>query len=83
MPVIEALASGCPVITTSHSCLPEVADGAAIYFPPLDHLSLAAAMSHVQDPALRAELSRKGLARAALFSWATMARSVASVLSSV
>ena len=41
MPVIEAMASGCPVITTSHSSLPEAAGDAAIYVNPFDHGSLA------------------------------------------
>ena len=83
MPVIEALASGCPVITTSHSSLPEAAGDAAIYVDPFDYASLAAAMVRIQDPGLRAALRRRGLERAILFSWPAMARSVAAVLSGV
>jgi predicted O-linked N-acetylglucosamine transferase (SPINDLY family)/glycosyltransferase involved in cell wall biosynthesis len=83
MPVIEALASGCPVITTSHSSLPEVAGDAAIYVNPFDHRSLAAAMVQIQKPDLRAALLPRGLERAKLFSWTAMARSVAAVLSGV
>lgn len=83
MPVIEALASGCPVITTSHSSLPEVAGDAAIYVNPYDHGSIAAAMLQIQKPEVRAALLPKGLARAPLFSWTAMAGSVASVLSKV
>jgi glycosyltransferase involved in cell wall biosynthesis len=83
MPVIEALACGCPVITTSHSSLPEVAGDAAVYVNPFDHGSLAAAMVQIQKPELRAVLLRRGLERAKLFSWTAMARSVAAVLSSV
>jgi len=83
LPVIEAMASGCPVITTSHSSLPEVAGDAAIYVDPYDHDSLAAAMVQIQKPDLRAALLPKGLERAKLFSWGEMARSVAAVLSGV
>jgi glycosyltransferase involved in cell wall biosynthesis len=83
MPVIEALASGCPVITTSHSSLPEVADDAAIYVHPFDEGGLAVAMVQIQNPELRAALRPKGFARAALFSWTAMARSVAAVLSGI
>jgi glycosyltransferase involved in cell wall biosynthesis len=80
MPVIEALACGCPVITTSHASLPEVAGDAAIYVHPADDAGLAAALVHVQDPALRAVLLSRGLARAKLFRWDEMARGVAAVL---
>ncbi len=81
MPVIEALASGCPVITTSHSSLPEAAGDAAIYVNPFDHGSLAEAMVRVQQPQFRARLVSRGLKRAGQFSWATMAHTVATVLS--
>lgn len=83
MPVIEALASGCPVITTSHSSLPEVAGDAAIYVPPADDRGIAAAMLQVERPDLRAALLPRGLARAKLFSWSAMASSVAAVLGGV
>ena len=83
MPVIEAMASGCPVITTSHSSLPEATGDAAIYVNPHDHASLAAAMLQIRKPDLRARLIGRGLKRARLFSWTTMARSVAAVLTGV
>jgi glycosyltransferase involved in cell wall biosynthesis len=83
MPVAEALACGCPVITTSHASLPEVAGDAAIYVDPFDHGSLAAAMLEVQRAEVRAALLPRGLARAKQFSWTEMARGVAGVLGSV
>jgi len=83
MPVIEALASGCPVITTSHASLPEVAGDAAIYVNPFDHGAMAAAMLHVQKPELRSALLPRGLERAKHFSWREMARGVAAALSNV
>jgi predicted O-linked N-acetylglucosamine transferase (SPINDLY family)/glycosyltransferase involved in cell wall biosynthesis len=76
MPVVEAMASGCPVITTSNASLPEVAGDAAITLRPMDVAGLADALEAIQEPALRGSLVAKGLERAAQFSWANMARIV-------
>lgn len=81
MPVAEAMACGCPVITTSSASLPEVAGDAAIMVAPTDAEALAQALEHVQHPEVRDELVRRGLAQAQGFSWARMAEAVASVLS--
>lgn len=81
MPVIEAMHSGCPVITTSLSSLPEVAGDSALFVDPMDVDGLAIALERVQDPALRSALIARGIERAKAFSWAAMAQSVASVLS--
>jgi glycosyltransferase involved in cell wall biosynthesis len=74
MPVAEAMASGCPVITTRNASLPEVAGDAALYVKPIDdEAGLHEAMARVQEPALRADLIARGVARARRFSWTTMA----------
>jgi glycosyltransferase involved in cell wall biosynthesis len=71
-PVLEALACGCPTITTSVSSLPEVSGDAALLTPPGDDDALAAALRRaLGDPALRAELRRRGLVHARRFSWRT------------
>ncbi|HEX2649780.1 MAG TPA: glycosyltransferase [Burkholderiales bacterium] len=80
MPVAEAMASGCPVITTRLSSLPEVAGDAALYVKPLDEAGLREAMTRVREPALRASLVAKGLAQARKFSWAKMASTVETAL---
>jgi predicted O-linked N-acetylglucosamine transferase (SPINDLY family)/glycosyltransferase involved in cell wall biosynthesis len=80
MPVAEAMACACPVITTSHSSLPEVGGDAAIYVNPHDHGALALAMIRIRNPELRATLVARGLKRAAQFSWTAMASSLAAVL---
>lgn len=73
-PVLEALACGCPTITSDVSSLPEVAGEAAILTPPGDVPALAAAMRRaLGNDALRAELRRRGFAQAARFSWAAAA----------
>ncbi|MCB2089789.1 MAG: glycosyltransferase family 4 protein, partial [Sphingomonadaceae bacterium] len=65
MPLAEAMACACPVITSNRSTMPEVTAGAALLVDPLDTDSIAAALTRLaSDPALAAELSRKGLARA-------------------
>ena len=80
MPVAEAMASGCPVITTPNASLPEVAGDAAIYVKPMDEAALADALTRIQQPDLRNALIARGLERAKLFSWTKMAQIVARVL---
>ena len=70
MPVLEAMACGTPVIASNHSAVPEVAGDAAWLVDPEDTAELAAALvALAQDPERRADLSRRGLARAAQFTW--------------
>lgn len=70
LPPLEAMACGCPVACSNASSLPEVAGGAAIMFDPLDEEAIAEALQRgVEDSALREQLRRAGLARAAEFTW--------------
>jgi glycosyltransferase involved in cell wall biosynthesis len=70
MPVLEAMAAGTPVITSSRSALPEVAGEAALLTDPEDTGALADALRLMTaDEDLRARLSRLGLDRARLFTW--------------
>ena len=73
LPVLEALACGCPVITCRNSSLPEVAGEAAIYVAPDDAAAAAAAILSLTDPATRAALVERGLAQAARFTTAAQA----------
>jgi len=73
-PVAEAMACGCPVITSNCSAMPEVTGGAALLVDPYDTTSIAAALRRVtQDSALAAELRQLGLARAAELDWRAFA----------
>lgn len=75
LPVLEAMACGTPVICSNTSSLPEVAGDAALMMDPENPASLTDAMRRViTDPELRAEMSKNGLARAALFTWDETAR---------
>jgi glycosyltransferase involved in cell wall biosynthesis len=70
LPPLEAMASGTPVITSNVSSLPEVVGDAALMIDPYEPAAIAEAMQRVlTDADLRADLSRRGLARAREFSW--------------
>jgi glycosyltransferase involved in cell wall biosynthesis len=70
MPVLEAMAAGTPVIASNRAAVPEVAGEAAWLVNPEDTAELSAALSELaRNPAQRAELSRRGLDRAAEFTW--------------
>jgi glycosyltransferase involved in cell wall biosynthesis len=69
-PVLEAMAVGTPVICGETSSLPEIAGNAAILFPPQDQNVLASAIEElIQNPALAADLRRKGFEQARQFTW--------------
>jgi glycosyltransferase involved in cell wall biosynthesis len=75
LPVVEAFACGCPVITSDCSSLPEVAGRDALLVPPLEIEGIAQAMERMaRDTRLRRELGRRGLLRAKLFTWERTAR---------
>jgi len=70
LPVIEAFASGVPVVTSNVTSLPEIAGDAAITADPHDSETLAQAIRHVvTDRAFHETLVQKGLARAKEFTW--------------
>jgi glycosyltransferase involved in cell wall biosynthesis len=75
LPPLEAMACGTPVIVADAASLPEVVGDAALRVPPEDVTGWSAALWRMLvDDALRADLSRRGLERAAQFSPDRMAR---------
>jgi len=70
LPVLEAMASGTPVVTSAVSSLPEVAGNAALLVNPYSVDAIAVALGEVlESRELRGDLRERGLRRAAEFSW--------------
>jgi GT2 family glycosyltransferase len=74
LPIVEAMAHGCPVVSSDRASMPEVCGEAALMAPPDDP---AAWVRHVRalakSPDLRQDLVGRGHERARLFSWANTA----------
>jgi glycosyltransferase involved in cell wall biosynthesis len=67
-PVVEAMASGVPVVTSNLSSLPEIAGEAALLVNPTEVEAIAEGMIRLcKDETLRSTLTRRGLARAGEF----------------
>lgn len=73
LPILEAMACGCPVITCRNSSLPEVAGDAAIYVDEYDVAEMIQAIEQIQIPIVRQKLIQTGLKQAQKFSWNMMA----------
>jgi len=73
--LLEAMAAGCPVVGVANSSVPEVvADAGVLVERPDADLLAEAIETVVTDVGLAADLSRRGVERGALFSWAETAR---------
>ena len=68
LPILEAMASGCPVVTSSTTAMPETAGGAAVLCDPSDPASIAKAILEAMGPG-RDRLRDGGLRRAGQFTW--------------
>ncbi len=80
-PVLEAMACGCPVVTSNNGAVAEVAGMGAELVDPMDEESIAAGMSRILcDKEHRARLKEKGRMRASEFSWESTARKANSIL---
>lgn len=80
IPVVEAFASGVPVIASNTTSLPEVSQGAALEIDPLSTQALGAAMLEMaRDEALRKRCIAAGRVRAVELTWRETARKTAAV----
>ena len=81
MPVAEAMACGCPVITSNVSAMPEIAGDAAVLVNPYDVDDIAYAIKvYAEAKDARNVLSKRGLARAKLFTWENTAKGMMEVI---
>lgn len=80
MPLIEAQACGCPVITSDRPIMREVTANTALYIDPLNLGAMMEAMRRVQVPEIRQALVEAGARQVTRFSWARMADQVRELL---
>lgn len=71
LPVLEAMACGCPVVASSSSSLPEVGGSAAVYAAQQSPEAYARGLAALQDGSRRRSLVNAGLAHCRSFSWAS------------
>jgi glycosyltransferase involved in cell wall biosynthesis len=78
LPILEAMACGCPVVTSNVTAMPETAGGAAVLCDPSDPASIAKAILEATGPG-RDGLIDQGLRRAGQFTWSATAASTLDV----
>lgn len=84
IPCLEAMACGCPVVTSNVSSLPEIVGDAAIQVDPKDVHAISAAIVKVtSDPKLRKKMIANGITQAANFSWEKSAQQLSDVIADV
>ncbi|NJK35697.1 MAG: glycosyltransferase family 4 protein [Oscillatoriales cyanobacterium SM2_2_1] len=74
LPILEAMACGCPVIACPYTAIPEVAGELPLYITGTDPAELARAVRAVQEPAYRQRYQIQSLAHARKFGWQSTAR---------
>jgi len=75
LPILEAMTSGIPVITSPISSMPEVTKQAALYVDPYQTQDLCAAIHHVlSSSALQEHMKKSGLEQSQMFRWETAAK---------
>jgi len=84
IPVVEALSSGTPIVTSNAYGLKELAGDAAVLVDPSDADAIAKAVLRLmREPELREELQRRGAQRSKLFDWVLYAERTLEILEQV
>jgi glycosyltransferase involved in cell wall biosynthesis len=80
IPLVEAMASGCPVVCSDSTSIPEVVGSAALLFDPLSVDEMASRIfSALNDRELRQKMSSAGLKQALRYNWSETARQTRAV----
>ncbi|MBI5224936.1 glycosyltransferase family 4 protein [Candidatus Micrarchaeota archaeon] len=80
LPPLEAMACGCPVVTSNAVSLPEVVGQAGLLISPSNPNAFASSIERIiKNPKLRGELKVKGLAQSKKFNWENAARQTAAI----
>lgn len=70
LPILQAFASGTPVVSSNKGSLPEIGGQAAVYFNPVDLRQFTVIVKELlEDTSLRSKLSKLGLQRSTQFTW--------------
>ena len=84
IPLLEAMACGCPIVASNTGAIPEITNGAAFLTNPYDAEAMAIGIDHLtQDNQLRNLLINKSLQRTKQFNWDNTARATLKVLEQV
>jgi glycosyltransferase involved in cell wall biosynthesis len=84
LPLIEAMASGCPALVPNTGGCPELGSTAARYVNPLDREAIGKGMLELETSTeLKAAMRKAGLERAHLFSWERTAESTLKVFDQI
>jgi glycosyltransferase involved in cell wall biosynthesis len=74
LPILEAMACGCPIVAGDATSIPEIVDNAGILVNPTDCDAFAGAIEDLlTNIDLQADLVQRGLEQSAKFSWTTTA----------
>lgn len=84
IPLLEAMACGCPIVASNTGAIPEITGGAAFLSDLYDADSMANGIDQItHDSLFRQSLIEKGLQRAKLFNWGNSARKTLNILEGV
>ena len=67
LPLVEAQASNCPIVSSNASVMPEILENSALYFDPTNPMELIEALNKLENSS--SELKQKGLNNAKRFNW--------------
>lgn len=84
LPLVEAMQSGCPVVFSRDTCLPEIMNNCGVSFNPRSVADISTALKKLwSNPDLRQKYQKCGLQRSKFFKWETTAKQTLSVYKSL